>query len=205
MKTCVAVLLTVPWLLSSCGSTSSKGSPEKALSEMTMEERRGRSVKALKEGFRSDNPAFRSRYDKAARAVLTQGKDGSASWLSRQKHSAHDFNGVKTFNAGNQFQTKSFAGTNDKNWMGKKALSERDKVPAFADNQFNTKDSPLADNMAREGSQKSKLGDSVFKTTLNRMGTKSQEKTEKINIIELPQQSKNPAYTEDQVKKLLGR
>ncbi len=172
---------------------------------MTMEERRGRSVTALKEGFRSDNPQFRSRYDKAARAVLTQGKEGSAGWFGRQKHSAHSFNGVKTFDAGSQFQTKTFSGADDKNWMDRKALSERDKVPAFADNQFNTKKSPFGNDKAREGSQTSSLGDDVFKTTSNRMATRSQEKNTKPLIIELPEQSQGSAYSEDQVKKLLGR
>lgn len=169
-----------------------------------MAERQARSIKARKEGSNSNNPEFRSQYDKAAQAVLSQGERGSAGWFGRQKYGASDFNGVKSFNT-KQFQTKTFSASDNQNWMGKQAFNERSKTPSFAIQQFGTKQSPFANDQSDIAGKKSRMGDQVFKTTMNRMGTKSQEKTEKIKIIELPEQAQNPAYSEDQVKKLLGR
>ena len=169
-----------------------------------MAERQTRSIKARKEGANSSSAEFRSQYDKAAQSVLTQGKEGSAGWFGRQKYGASDYNGVKSFST-KQFQTKSFASSDDQNWMGKQAFNERSKTPAFADQQFGTKLSPFANDTSNIAGKKSKMGDQVFKTTMNRMGTKSQEKTEKVEIIVMPEQTKDPAYSEAQVKKLLGR
>ena len=188
--------------LCSCGSSSSRG--DKSLADMSMGERFDRSKKAMQEGNTSSDKNFRSQYEKSATSVLSQGKSGSAGWLGRQKHGAHDFNGVKSFRA-DEFKTTTFSGADDKNWMGKLALSERDKVPAFADETFGTKKSAFANDQAREGSQKSRFGDDVFKTTMNREAAKSQKKNKGPTIIELPEQAEGSAYTEDEVKKLLGR
>jgi hypothetical protein len=172
---------------------------------MKMGERFSHGLKAMKEGSNSKDARFRSQYDKAATAMLSKGKEGSAGWLSRKKAGGlQDFNGVKSFKA-DQFKTQTFSEADDKNWMGKKALTERDKVPAFADTTFGTKQSPFGSQTAREGSKMSRDGDDVFKTTMNREGTKSQKQNRGPRIIELPEQSKDPAYTEEQVKKLLGR
>lgn len=196
---CVFVGLTV--LLSSCGSSSRR---QKPLSEMTMAERRSYGLKAMKEGYTSTDSKYRSRFDKSATSALAQGRRGSAGWFSRQKHSAQDFNGVKLFNAGENYQTKSFSGSDDQSWMGRKVMSESDKTPAFADDQFAARQSPFADDQARESGQVSRMADDVFKTSANRAATRSQKKNQKPLIIELPEQ-KNPAYNEDQVKALLGR
>jgi hypothetical protein len=189
--------------LCSCGSSSSR--KEKSLADMKMGERFNYGLKAMKEGGSSKDARFRSQYDKSATAMLSKGKQGSAGWLSRQKAGGlQDFNGVKTFKA-DDFKTQTFSEADDKNWMGKKALTERDKVPSFADTTFGTKQSPFGNDTAREGSKMSRDGADVFKTTMNREGSKSQKKNRGPLIIELPEQSKGPAYTEDQVKKLLGR
>lgn len=207
MKPRLAVLfLLMPCLLGSCGSgSSSSRSSRKSLADMSMSERRSRSMKALQEGSNSTNPEYRSRYDKAAQSVLSQGKRGSAAWFSRQKHSAHDFNGVKTFSTGNEFSTKTFSGADNQSWMGRQQLSERDKVPSFADNQFNTQESNFANGKSSFADKTFSMGDEVFKTTMNQAATKSQKKNKLPQIIELPEQAQGSAYTEDQVKKLLGR
>ncbi len=189
--------------LCSCGSSSRK--QEKALADMKMGERFSHGIKAMKSGYGSKDPRFRSQYDKAATAMLSKGKEGSAGWLGRQKAGGvQDFNGVKSFKA-TEFKTQTFSEADNKNWMGKKALTERDKVPSFADTSFRTKNSSFANDSAREGGQVARDSDDVFKTSMNYVGTKSQKKNRGPLIIELPEQSKDPAYSEDQVKKLLGR
>jgi hypothetical protein len=136
--------------------------------------------------------------------VLSQGKNGSAGWLGRQKHGAQDYNGVKSFHA-DEFKTQTFSGADDRNWMGKQTLTEHDKKPSFANETFSTQKSAFADDSARQGSQTSRLANDVFKTSLDREAAKSQKKNQKLLIIELPEQSQGSAYTEDEVKKLLGR
>jgi len=171
---------------------------------MNMGERFDRAKQAMKEGNKSTNKNLRSPYEKAATSVLNQGKNGSAGWFGRQKHGAQDFNGVRAFKA-DEFKAKTFSDAGDKNWMGKQALGERDKVPAFADNMFGTKKSSFANDQARDASQTSRFGNAAYKTTMNREAAKSQEKNQGPLIIELPEQAEGSAYTEDQVKKLLGR
>ena len=196
-----ALLLTL-LCLTSCGSSSRRN--EKSLADMKMGERFDRAKKAMKEGNNSTDKNLRSPYEKAATSVLSQGKNGSAGWFGRQKHGAHDFNGVKSFTA-DEFKAKTFSDADDKNWMGKQALSERDKVPAFADNTFGTRKSSFANDQTRDASQTSRFGNDAFKTTMNREAAKSQKKNQGPLIIELPEQSEGSAYTEDEVKKLLGR
>ncbi len=189
--------------LCSCGSSSRK--KEKSLAEMKMGERFSYGLKAMKEGHSSKDRRFRSQYDKSAASVLSQGKSGSAGWLGRQKSGGvQNFNGVKSFKA-DDFKTQTFSGADDKNWMGKKALTERDKVPSFADTSFGTKESSFANDSAREGKKVSRDADDVFKTSMNYVGTKSQKENRGPRIIVLPEQSQDPAYSEDQVKRLLGR
>lgn len=172
---------------------------------MKMGERFSHGLKAMQEGSSSKDPRFRSQFDKSADAMLAKGKQGSAGWLGKKKAGGvQDFNGVKAFRA-DDFKTQTFSDANDKNWMGKKALTERDKVPSFADTTFGTKDSSFGSRTAREGSKMSRDADDVFKTSMNREGTKSQQKNRGPLIIELPEQSKGSAYSEDQVRALMGR
>ncbi len=172
---------------------------------MKMGERFSHGLKAMKEGSSSKDPRFRSQFDKSATSMLSKGKQGSASWLGRKKAGGvQDFNGVKSFRA-NDFKTQTFSDADDKNWMGKKALTERDKVPSFADTTFGTKDSSFGNQTAREGSKMSRDTDDIFKTSMNREAAKSQAKNKGPRIIELPEQSKGSAYTEDQVRALMGR
>lgn len=196
-----ALLLTL-LCLTSCGSSPQR--KEKSLADMKMGERFDRAKKAMKEGNNSTDKSLRSPYEKAATSVLSQGKNGSAGWFGRQKHGAQDFNGVKSFTA-DEFKAKTFSDADDKNWMGKQALSERDKVPAFADDAFGTGDSTFANDKAREASQTSRMADDVFKTSMNPEAAKSQKKNKGPLIIELPEQANGSAYTEDEVKNLLGR
>lgn len=172
---------------------------------MKMGERFSHGLKAMKEGSSSKDPRFRSQFDKSATSMLSKGKQGSASWLGKKKAGGlQDFNGVKAFRA-DDFKTQTFSEADDKNWMGKKALTERDKVPSFADTTFGTKNSPFASQTAREGSKMTRDADDVFKTSMNREATKSQQKNKGPRIIELPEQSKGSAYTEDEVRSLMGR
>ena len=63
----------------------------------------------------------------------------------------------------------------------------------------------FGDRAARDADKAFTGADDAFKTSANRDALKSQEKNEGPEFIVLDQQKKGPAYSEAQVKRLLGR
>lgn len=203
MKKCWTVLsLCAPLLLGGCGSSS--GSRSKSLADMKMGERFSRSMNALKDGSGSTDPRYRSRYEKAMQSSL--GDKGGASWLSRKKAHTSDFAGLKEFKA-EEFKTQEFAGSGQQSQFASKAFGETGKTPSYADKAsgFAGRDSVFAGRQDRDAVKTSRDADAVFKTTPDREALKSQQKNKGPKIIVLPEQAKGPAYTEDQVRSLLGR
>lgn len=203
MKKCWMVLcLCVPLLLSGCGSSS--GSRKKSLADMKMGERFSRSMNALKQGSSSTDPRFRSRYEKAMQSSLQD--QGGASWLSRKKAHTSEFAGIKEFKA-QEFKTQEFAGSDQQSQFASKSFGEVGKTPSYADkaSSFAGRDSLFAGKQDRDAVKVSRDADAVFKTSADREALKSQQKNTGPKIIVLPEQEKGPAYTEDQVRSLLGR
>jgi hypothetical protein len=203
MKKCWTVLcLCAPLLLSGCGSSS--GSRKKSLADMKMGERFSRSMNALKEGSSSTDPRYRSRYEKAMQSSLRD--RGGASWLSRKKAHTSEFAGIKEFKA-QEFKTQEFAGSDQQSQFASKTFGEAGKTPSYADkaSSFAGRDSIFAGKQDRDAVKVSRDADAVFKTTPDREALKSQQKNKGPQIIVLPEQEKGPAYTEDQVRSLLGR
>jgi len=103
------------------------------------------------------------------------------------------------------YKTSIFSGGDDRSRLGSQQFTNREKTPAYADQTFDADTSRFADKTAREGGQTYAGADSTFKTSANRAGQKSQEKNDRPKFIELEENSRRPAYSEDQVRKLLGR
>ena len=187
--------LIVALLLTSCASK--KTSRHEDLGGQPMSKRIANSMK------RMNDPNDRSVFDKSMQASL--GGNKSAGWLSKQKHSTSDFNGVKSFSGMTAFKTQDFAGSDLKSRLGDQGFNQREKEPSFADNVFKTDQNPFAQKMSRDDTRSFSGANDVFKTKANREGLKEQRKDNTPKFIELDPKERTSAYTEDQVRMLMGR
>jgi hypothetical protein len=146
----------------------------------------------------------RSIYDKSMQAALNP-KSDSGAWFGRQKHHSKTFSGTKTFTETPGYKTDTFSRAGEKSIMGTQKFGEAGKVPADADSTFATAESPMAGQTAREASQTFAGANDTFKTSSNRDALKSQRKNDRPTFIQIEEYSKSPAYSEEQVRKLLGR
>ena len=179
------------------GCSSSRTTSREDLGSQTMSKRMAGSMK------RMNDPNDRSRFDKDMQASL--GGNKSAGWLSRKKYGAtKNFNGVKSFNT-DSFKTKEFNGSDIQSRMGKQKFGEFDKTSSFANAEFRTGKSSFADKSLRDGSKSFSGANDVFKTRSNREATKSIGKNMGPMFIELDEKERRSAYTEDQVRSLMGR
>lgn len=151
---------------------------------------------------RMQNPNDRSSFDKDRQATL--GKKGSAGWFSRQKHSARDYNGIKSFST-DQFATREFSRASESSRLSRQSFSGADDVPSYGDRSFATSSSPFSDRASSADQQKFRDSGDVFKTRANSSALKSQRENRGPRIIELEEQGQKPAYSESEVRRLLGR
>jgi hypothetical protein len=182
-------------LLASC--SSQKTSKRDSLGGQPMSQRIANSMK------RMQDPHDRSAFDKSMQASL--GGNKSAGWLSRQKHSVGDYNGVKSFQAAQSFKTQAFNGGDMTSRLGTQAFNQREKQPSFADDTFKTTENPFSQKMSRDDTRSFSGANDVFKTKANREGLKEQKKDNTPKFIELDEKERRSAYTEDEVRRLLGR
>lgn len=184
-----------------CGCTSGKRQSKQA-ADMKMGERISRSVRAMKEGMNKNDPRYQSRYQKAMDASLA--KDGSAKWLSRQKSRTNTLDHLETFKS-RQFSTQEFARADDKSPLADKTTLDSERRSSFAGQAFETADSPFAAQTSRDASRQAREGGQTFRTQADVLGKKALRDSKMPEFIVLPEQVKNPAYTEDEVRRLLGR
>ncbi len=188
-------LLVLVFILASCASK--KTSRHDDLGGQPMSKRIANSMK------RMNDPHDRSHFDKTMQASL--GGNKSAGWLSKQKHSTSDFNGVRSFTGMTAFKTQAFAGSDRKSQLSDQGFKQREKEPSFADNIFKTNQNPFANKMSRDDTRSFSGANDVFKTKANREGLKEQKKNNTPEFIELDPKERRSAYTEDEVRNLLGR
>lgn len=151
---------------------------------------------------RMQNPNDRSIFDKDRQASL--GGNRSAGWFSRQKYGAQDYNGVKSFST-DQFATREFSRAGESSRLSRQTFSGVDAVSNFGDQSFATSQSAFGDRVTNDAEQEFRSAGDVFKTRANITALKSQKRNLGPRIIELEEQGKKPAYTENEVRRLLGR
>ncbi|HYF36982.1 MAG TPA: hypothetical protein VD994_16915 [Prosthecobacter sp.] len=187
------LLLAAALLLASCAGDGKSTKATPPLMSQRMEQR-----------FRKPDMNRRSIYDKSMQASLNKSSD-TGSWFGRQKHGTKDFASTKAFTQTPKFKTNGFARAASKSPMGSQGFAQAGKVSKDADTAFSTAASPFAGQTARESSQTFSGANDTFKTSANRDALKSQQKNEGPTFIVTDEHSKNPAYSEEQVRKLLGR
>lgn len=188
-------LLVLAFMLVGCASK--KTSRHDDLGGQPMSKRIANSMK------RMNDPHDRSHFDKTMQASLSGNQ--SAGWLSKQKHSTSDFNGVKLFTGMTAFKTQDFSGSDLKSRLNDQGFNQREKEPSFADNIFKTDQNPFAKKMSRDDTRSFSGANDVFKTKANREGLAEQNKNNTPKFIELDPKERRSAYTEDEVRRLLGR
>lgn len=188
MKPLLLLLLTA---LCSCNSTGGKDTPPLMSQNMAS---------------RLTKPDFnkRSIYDKSMQATLNNKTDTGA-WFGRQKHNAKMFTDTKAFSQTPEFKTSSYSRTFQKSHMGSQSFQQSDKVSRDASSTFSTSPSRFAEKTSRDAGKAFSGANDTFKTTSNRDALKSQQKNDVPEFIKLDEQNRKPAYTEDEVRKLMGR
>ncbi len=200
MRACfLFMLLSGLWLLSGCSSDQNQS---KRLSDMRMNERISRSVRAMKEGMGKNDPRYQSRYQKAMDASLA--KDSQAKWLSRQKSRTQTLDNLETFKS-RQFSTEEFARADAKSLMGREQSALSGKQSDLAKEVYEITESPMARQTAWDASRQARESGQSYRTRADVRGQKAMNRSKPPEFIVLPEQLKNPAYSEDEVRKLLGR
>lgn len=192
------LLLILPCLaLVACSS----GEPEKKSPPLMSQKMADRFAASRK---RMGDSNDRSVYDKAMQSSIGKGKD-TGGWLGKKSYKASQYGGNTAYTHTPGFKTSNYAAGDNKSNLQKQSFTQGDKKSSAANASFKTADSSLTDKAAREGRQTFSGEDEVFKTTSNRDALRSQEKNDRPKFIQLEEQSRKPAYSEDQVRRLLGR
>jgi hypothetical protein len=195
--------LLLPLLIGLGAGCASEKKSSKPLSEMRMNERISRSVRAMKEGMDKNDPRYQSRYQKAMDASIAK-KNGTAGWLSRKQSRTRTLEHLETFRAG-EFSTREFAQADARSPLGTRNAREATSRSPLADQAFETSDSRLAGQVSRDASLQAREAGQTFRTQEDVRGRNALRSSKPPEFIVLPEQVKSPAYTEDQVRRLLGR
>lgn len=194
---CFFCLALLPFLLGAC---SSGEEPQKTPDVMS--QRMADRIASSRR--RMNDPNDRSVFDKAMQASVTKGK-ATGGWLGRKNYQANPYSGTQSYTNTGTFKTSGYSGADDKSAMGKQGFAQSDKVSSSANDGFKTGSSAFADQSAREGNQTFSGAGDIFKTGANREARRSQEKNDRPQFIVPAENAQKPAYTEEQVRRLLGR
>lgn len=177
--------------LTSCSSPGSKmKEPPKLMSDR------------MATRFTKPDMTRRSIYEKSMQASIGK-KDNIGSWFTGKKAHAKEFAGSKKFAGGYDFKTSPFSGSSQKSGMASQSFAPGSKKNTDEDKGFGAGQSRYQDQQASEA--RKMFGTEAFDTSSNRDALKSQQKNVRPEFVEFEDQKRAPAYTEEQVRKLLGR
>jgi hypothetical protein len=189
-------LLLLPLLLGSCSSGGESKAPP--VMSQKMSERIAASRKRM--GDMND----RSIYDKGMRSSYDKGKS-TAGWQGKKSYKSNEYAGTKGYATRKEFKPSNYSGPTGESALAAQNFSQADKAPGGMTGTFNTKASRLGNETAADGSQTFGGADSIFKTGSQRDALRSQVKNDRPKFVRLEEMERKPAYTEDQVRRLLGR
>ena len=178
--------------LAACSSSSRKS--DDSGGSMSMEQR------ILKTDFNKV-----SSYEKAFNTAGA-GDRGQGSFFGKKSVKGSDFGGLKNFKSGT-FHTSEFAQSNKSSNFASKKGRFATKDSSLGNATFKTKTNDFSQEAAsRDGTKMFSQGDDTVKTRSFQPGEKSLKQNKRFVFIhEQGSQQEKVAYTEDQVKKLLGR
>lgn len=153
---------------------------------------------------RMKDPNDRSRFDPGVQSTLAR-QSGNGKTLSGKHYKASSFDGGKPYSRTPSYRANSWSGADRDSGLKGQTYARGDAVAPGYDAAFRAGDSRLGSQTARAGNQVFGDATSGFRTHANRDALRSQQKNERPQFIELEEQRRNPAYSEEQVRRLLGR
>lgn len=191
------LLLALTPLLGACGSSRPAREPTPLMSQ-TMQQRFSAARK------RMNDPNDRSRFDPGVQSTLAR-QSGNGRAMSGKNYKASSFAGGKPYARTPSYRAETWSGADRNSGLAGQSYARGDAVASGTNTPFRAGDSRLGGQTARAGNEV--FGDAAtrFRTHANRDALRSQEKNERPEFIEPEEQRRNPAYSEDQVRRLLGR
>jgi hypothetical protein len=125
--------------------------------------------------------------------------------MSGKSYKASSFNGGKAYARTPSYKADTWSGADRNSDLGKQAHAGADAVAAGINTDFKTSESALGSQTVRGGDQVFEGAAARFRTQADREALRSQEKNDRPEFIQLEEHRRNPAYSEEQVKRLLGR
>lgn len=188
--------VTIRWsflIISICvaGCSSSKTAKHNEFGP-TFQERMSAANKAMKNG----NFAMRSSFEQKIPKGTTD------KTYNAPGYKAKDATGMKQFSGTDSaHHTKDFAGASKTNPIGDKVTPETKAQNKLATQMFRTPDGHFDTKSIVDDKKVFSQGGDTFKTSENQIGTKEIEKNKKPVILG----PEKPAYSEDDVKRLLNK
>lgn len=190
------LLLLLPLLLGACSSSEESKAPP--VMSQKMADRIASSRKRM--GDMND----RSIYDRGMNSSITKGKD-TGGWLGKKSYGSKEYSGTRNYAKSKDVKTGSYTRSDDQSRLGRQGFAQAGQTAGDMTGDYKTGQSRFANDAAREGAQSFDGGNSVYKTGAQRDALRSQEKNDRPKFIRLDDNEKKPAYTEQQVRSLLGR
>jgi hypothetical protein len=191
------LLLALTPLLGACGSSRPEREPTPLMSQ-TMEQRLATTRK------RMTDPNDRSRFDPGIQSTLARQR-GNGKAMTGKQYKSSAFNGGKSYAGTPSYRTETWSEAERGSGLSDQTYVRSDAVAAGSDSTFRSGESRLGNQTARAGSEVFDDASASFRTHANREGLRSQQKNERPQFIQLEEQRRNPAYSEEQVRRLLGR
>ena len=129
----------------------------------------------------------------------------SVHWMQGKRSRVNEVAGLKSFSDQKSFEAKAFAGAEGAGSLPIGPAADAGREARLGGRDLGLGASPMGSEMSGLGRQVSPLGDRQFQAQRDVIGSKAMQRTIPPQIIELPEQAAKPAFTEDEVKKLLGR
>lgn len=154
--------------------------------------------------IQSANPDKVSPYQKAFNTESTGGT-GMSKLFGRKEVKGSDMAGLKSFKTG-KFKTDNFSMGKKNSPFGNDQANLGVQKSSFGDDSFKTKGSSLGRMKANEGGDVFSGADDQVRARSYLPGTKSLEQNKRPYVNTDPSvQQEKVAYTEDEIKRLLGR
>jgi len=162
---------------------------------------RGMESRLLKPNMTKGNP-FEKQFNTAS-----AGDRGAMKSFGSKSYRAKDVGGLKSFGGVKNFKTGEFSQAGKLSHMGKETSRFSSQNSRMGKQAFATKESRFGGMTARQDGQSFRGGNSTFKTNDFQPGKKALDDNKRIYVEpgQLDPAQNASAYSEDEVKRLLGR
>jgi hypothetical protein len=198
-------LLPVLCLWVGCVLCACRHTTRKSLAEMGMMERRSVGLKAMQEGGKDGASKYPSYFQRSASRTLNAANQDSVRWLEGKRSKVGSFSGSKLWSGNKAFTTKSFAQADQAGSLPIGPAPDASRQARLGVGNLKLPESPLAGQASNLGEETSRFAQKQFSAKSDVAGSKALGRSKVPEVIELPEQADKPAFTEEEVRRLLGR